>query len=104
MEIMVASLYSAANLSGSSVSPGFTWVKRTGCSVISRRNDPADLDERAQVEPIMPGHIEGAPLVRKPRHQQPGLDGVERRDAAIEARAVAHDADLVPHGIEQLFA
>src|SRR2546429_3913621 len=36
MEIMVASLYSAANLSGSSVSPGLTWVKRTGSSVISR--------------------------------------------------------------------
>src|SRR5215472_5617041 len=25
------------------------------------RNHPADLGERAQVEPIMPGHIEGAP-------------------------------------------
>src|SRR5215831_13944646 len=31
------------------------------------RNHPADLDERAQIEPIMPGHIEGAAVVRKTR-------------------------------------
>src|SRR5205823_2143268 len=34
------------------------------------RNHPAHLGERAQVEPIMPGHIEGAALVRKACHQQ----------------------------------
>src|SRR6516225_5990075 len=30
------------------------------------RNQPADLDERAQIEPIMPGHIEGAPSSASP--------------------------------------
>jgi hypothetical protein len=68
------------------------------------RNDPAHLGERTKVEPIVPSEVEGAAVLGHAGHYELGLDGIERRKAALEPGPVAHDADLVPHAIEQAFA
>ena len=68
------------------------------------RNDPAHLAQRAQIEPIVPGQIEAAVGIGDAGRQKFRLDAVDRRDAALDARPVAHHADLVPHRVEQLFA
>ena len=47
--------------------------------------DPADLDERAQIEPIVPGQVEGTAVIGETGRQQLRLDRVERRDARDRA-------------------
>ena len=42
------------------------------------RNDAADLDERAQIEPILPGQIEAPIVAGDAGRQQFRLDAVER--------------------------
>ena len=69
-----------------------------------KRNDPAGLGERTQVEPVVPAQVEGAVIVGKAGVEELGLNRAERSDRALESRRIAHHADIVPHGIEQPFA
>ena len=62
------------------------------------RNHPADLGERAQIEPVVPGQIESAVAHRRRRSQAaPPRSRRARRWPRSRPAAVAHDADLVPH-------
>src|SRR5581483_3568317 len=63
-----------------------------------------DLDERAQVEPVVPGEVEGALAVRHARCEQLGLDRVELDEPALQPGLVADHAHVVPHAIEQRLA
>src|SRR5579872_3531539 len=66
------------------------------------RNDAADLAQRTQIEPIMPGQIEAAVAFGDAGGKEYRLDGIDCRKAALYPGAIAHDADMIPHHVEEL--
>src|SRR6185437_460462 len=62
----------------------------------SKRDDAAGLGERTQVEPVVPGEIEGRAGIGHAGAQKLGLKVGQLAERAVNARRVANDTDIVP--------
>src|SRR5262245_36086757 len=76
--------------------------------VLARRGGEAyrfrDEDEVLEVEPVVPGQVEGQPAFGHAGRVEPRLQLVECARRACEARRIAHDADIVPHHVVEPLA
>ena len=68
------------------------------------RNDPADLLSERRLSQSCQVMLKARPSSARPVARQLSLDGVERCDASLEPCLIAHDANIVPHCVKQLFA
>ncbi len=78
-------------------------MRATGILTPQRRpgDHLGDGDLALEVQPILPGQIEGTVAVAQTRRLKLLVDGVERRYGTLQPRAIADHADVVPHHIEQ---
>ena len=67
------------------------------------RNNTADLAQRAQIDPVMPGQIEAAVGVGDADREKFRFDRIHRREAAFNAGAVAHHPDVGPTSCRGVF-
>src|SRR3974390_1793088 len=65
------------------------------------RNHLRRLDLRAQIQPVRPGHIEGAAIFADAGREKFTFDLAEPAGRPSQRSLVAYDADVVPHQVEQ---
>src|SRR5215469_8312801 len=68
-----------------------------------QRNHPANLAQRTQIKPIMPGQVEAAAAIGNASSEEFRLDCIDRGKAALDSGAIAHNANVVPHHVKKIF-
>ena len=67
-------------------------------------DDPGDIDQAFQVEPVVPGQVIAAVAIGHADAAQRGTVGLHGVQAALHRGALAQHAGVVPHGPRQLVA